>query len=658
LRNPPKRTGRTIGSVETTDRLTLALAIARATIESTTDGILVTDAEGRITDFNLRYAEMFGLAPASIRDGDHRDVLRSLRDQVSDPAAHQAGVERIYREAPDETRDMIDLAGGRLIERFTRQLVVDGHVLGRVWSFRDVTEHRQAERDHAHLAAIVTSSHDAIISKTLDGVITTWNAAAERMFGYSADEAIGRPITMIIPPERIHEEQEFLRRLRLGERVENYGTVRIRKDGQPILVSLTISPIRDEEGRIIGASKTARDVTERERLLTAEQEARARAEEASRLKDDFLATVSHELRTPLNAILGWVQLLRTKTLDPERSEHAIEVIERNALAQAQVIEDILDVSRIITGKLRLKVQSLMPIAPIEAAIESMRPAAVAKDVRLLSVLDPAAGPVTGDPARLQQVAWNLLSNAIKFTPKGGRVEVRLELVESHIEIVVSDTGEGISPEFLPHVFDRFRQADASTTRAVTGLGLGLAIVRHLVELHGGTVVAESLGKGRGSTFTVLLPLRPLRGPGESEERMQARIERRAARLAAHAPELNNVRILIVDDEADTRELLREVLIGCGADVCDAASGEEALRYVEEWKPQVIVSDIGMPVMDGYDFIRHVRERGHRMPAVALTAYARSEDRVRALMAGYQVHVAKPIEPMEFALVVAGVLSPA
>ena len=641
--------------------LSHALAMTQATIEATTDGILVTDSEGRVTNHNQRFCDIW-LVPSALMDtGDHRRILEFTRKLVIDHDAFQELIERVHDAAQQDTMDRFDLVDGRNIECVTHSQVIEGRHVGRVWSFRDITQRLRAEREHAHLAAIVTSSSDAIVSKTLDGVITSWNATAERMFGYSAAEAIGQSITMIIPPDRLDEEREFLRRLRAGERIENFTTLRVRKDGHHISVALTISPIRDSSGRIIGASKTARDITERERLLAQEQTARARAEEANRLKDEFLATVSHELRTPLNAILGWAQLLRGGQMDHERARHAVEVIERNARTQAQVIEDILDVSRIITGKLRLNVQALMPSAVIESALESVRPSAEAKGVRLSAVIDATAGPITGDHGRLQQIIWNLLSNSIKFTPRGGRVEVRLERINSHIEIVVSDTGEGIAPEFLPHVFDRFRQADSTPSRESPGLGLGLAIVRHLVELHGGLVRAESMGKGHGATFTIRLPLRALLPGSADEQRVHPAATTSGLRQLVDAPRLTGVRVLVVDDETDTRELLRQVLETCGADVRDAESSGGAIQLLQDWQPDVIVSDIGMPGEDGYTFIRRVRAlekaKGTRTPAVALTAYARTEDRMRALLAGFQVHVSKPIEPMEFVLVIAGVMQP-
>ncbi len=380
------------------------------------------------------------------------------------------------------------------------------------------------------------------------------------------------------------------------------------------------------------------------------------SQEASRLKDDFLATVSHELRTPLNAILGWSRMLRTNRFDAETASQALETIERNAKSQAQLIEDLLDVSRIITGKLRLDIRPVEPVAVINAAIDAVRPAAEAKNVRLQTVLDPWAGIISGDPDRLQQVLWNLLSNALKFTPKDGSVQVRLERVNSHIEIIVSDTGKGIGPEFLPFVFDRFRQADSTLTRSHGGLGLGLSIVRHIVEMHGGTVRADSAGENFGATFTVKLPLRVIHHEPETAQPERVEYSGMADVSFSCPPGLEGVRVLVVDDEEDARRLLIAVLEQCKASVRTCASVSEALAEVEEWEPDVIVSDIEMPGEDGYTLIRKLRakeaEQGGRLPAVALTAHARVEDRMRALSSGYQMHVPKPVEPAELAIVIA------
>ncbi|MCA1568517.1 MAG: response regulator [Acidobacteria bacterium] len=414
------------------------------------------------------------------------------------------------------------------------------------------------------------------------------------------------------------------------------------------------------------ASELQQEVAERKlaeearaRLLVREQAARAEAERANRTKDEFLATLSHELRTPLTAILGWTHLIRGGNLDAAMMTRALETIERNARAQSQLIDDLLDVSRIITGKLMLDFRPVELAAIIEATVDTVRPMAEAKSIRVQPSLRTSHCLVSGDPARLQQVVWNLFSNAVKFTPEGGSVEVGLTCDEQHVELEVSDTGQGINQDFLPYIFDRFRQADGTTTRKHGGLGLGLAIVRHLVELHGGTIRAHSDGDGRGSTFTLSLPLASAVADGEGAAEQQQQQQPDAAAVAtpadgkespslAQSEVLGGLRILIVDDEADTRELVQEVLVRQGAEVRVSESAAEALRTLAAWNPDLLISDIGMPVEDGYELIRQVRrfdaEHHGQIPAVALTAYVGAEDNRRALAAGFQTHLAKPIVP--------------
>lgn len=441
--------------------------------------------------------------------------------------------------------------------------------------------------------------------------------------------------------------------------------------------SARIAPLV-EDGKVIGTITIIEDVTERVarenrlmKLLAREQAAREEAEAANRAKDEFLATMSHELRTPVNAIYGWAQVLRRMNQDQEVVRRGIEAIERNSKSQSRLIEDILDVSRIITGKFSLDVRPVDLISLIEAALEAVRPAADARMIELQTALDPQVGLVSGDPHRLQQVTWNLLSNAIKFTPRGGRVEIRLERTDSQAEIKVTDTGQGISAEFLPFVFDRFRQADNTTSRRHGGLGLGLAIVRHLVEMHGGTAKAFSDGEGKGATFVVRLPLLALRkSPLKSTRRVatQANATESQASAAAvmaasedSAVRLKGIRVLVVDDEADAREMLNLMLKQYGAEVRVAASAREALQMLKQWQPNVLVSDVGMPNEDGYALIDQIRalepEQGRNIPAVALTGYAGLMDRSRLLAAGYQLHFPKPVEIAELANAVASLAGP-
>jgi PAS domain S-box-containing protein len=515
------------------------------------------------------------------------------------------------------------------------------------------------------LAAIVQSSDDAIVSKTLEGVITSWNPAAERIFGWAAAEAIGRHITLIIPDDRRHEEDEVLARVRRGEAVDHFETVRRTKEGTLIDIALTVSPVRDATGRIVGASKIARDITPRKRveaeraeLLARERRARSEAEALNRLKDEFLAVLSHELRTPLSAVYGWARMLADgKVKDPDQVRHALEAILRNSTAQLRLVEDLLDVSRIVTGNMRLEVRPVDVTAVIQAALDAVRPAANAKAIRIQTVLDSRAAPLMGDPARLQQAMWNLLNNAVKFTPKGGRVHLSLQRIDSHVELVVADTGQGIAPDVLPYIFERFTQGDRGQTRQHGGLGIGLALVRHLVELHGGTVTATSPGVGQGATFVVKLPVAIVRLPTPPRPPQLAAPTPPAAPASRVAsPSLDGVRVVVVDDDVDGLELVAVILRNRGAAVRTCASVAEARGALAADAADVVVADIEMPGEDGYTLLAHLRAAdtvsGHRTPAIALTAYGRADDRKAALAAGFNLHLAKPVDPLELVIAVA------
>jgi len=392
----------------------------------------------------------------------------------------------------------------------------------------------------------------------------------------------------------------------------------------------------------------------RERLaFESAKRRRAEAERVGRIKDEFLANLSHEIRTPLNAILGWSQLLKPGTTSDVELAEGLEVIMRNARTQAKLIDDLLDMSRIVSGQMRLDVQRVDLPAVIDAAIESLAPAATAKSIKIQRVVDPIAGPVMGDPGRLQQVVWNLLSNAVKFTPKWGKVQVVVERSNSHVELSVSDTGKGISPDFLPHVFERFRRADSSSTTRFGGLGLGLAIVKSLAELHGGSVRAKSGGEDKGSTFIVSLPISVVHTLDQTENRQRTKIDRELPAL--HNNDLHGVKVMVVDDEADAIGLVKRIMEECGATVEACTSAITCLARVPIFRPDVLITDIGMPDMDGYTLIVKLRalkpEDGGQTPAIALTAFARSEDRRHAMLAGFDMHVAKPVEPSELVAVV-------
>jgi PAS domain S-box-containing protein len=534
--------------------------------------------------------------------------------------------------------------------------------------------------NEAQLRAIFNQAAVGIAVASLDGRFLDMNAKFTQILGYSAAELSGLSFAALTHPDDQQLTDVAVRELRSGQRSEYALEKRyIRKDGSLVWSMTTVTLLKDPHGnpqRFIGvieditSRKQAEEALlektrnlellneERKALLESERAARAAAERMSEMKDEFLATLSHELRTPLNAILGWSQVLRTGPKHETDYAKGLETIERNARVQTQLIEDLLDMSRITSGKLRMDVQRLQPVALVEAAVETVTPAANAKGIRLEAVVDPSAGPISGDPGRLQQVVWNLLSNAIKFTPRDGKVQVFLERVNSQVEIRVADTGIGIKPEFIPYLFERFRQGDASTTRKYGGLGLGLSIVKSLVELHGGTVSVSSEGEGRGTTVTVSLPLTAVNQRPEEADRTPQKTHRSAPAYSPIESELAGLKVLVVDDQPDARELVKRVLEDSGAEVFPAATAAEALALLAAWRPDVLVSDIGMPEADGYELLRRIRalgvERGGKIPAIALTAFARSEDRTRALRAGFMVHVSKPVDPSELVATVASV----
>lgn len=490
------------------------------------------------------------------------------------------------------------------------------------------------------------------------GRILSWNKGAEEVFGYRKEEIVGESFTVLFTPEDRCQgapERELENVRSKGRSQESRW--QMRKDGSRLWVSGLVDPLRDETGNLIGYVKVARDTTEeiagrkraeeaREEDLERERVARSESEVASRLKDEFIALVSHELRSPLNAILGWTRILRQGRPDEELYQRATEIIERSARMQSQLIEDLMDTARIVRGKLKLEVRPVNLAPLIEKAMDVVRPAADAKGIALDAKLEREADQITGDPDRLQQVVWNLLSNAVKFTDESGRVEVILGRVDPYIQISVRDTGCGISPDFMPCLFERYQQADASSARRKGGLGLGLTLVRQLVEMHGGCVTAESDGEGKGATFTVKLPVRAIY-TAEAE---------RAPLAGAQTKSLEGVWAVVVDDEANARELITSVLESYGSRVTAFASAGEALEQLtSDSRPDVLVCDLAMPAEDGFSLIHKLREweKAHdgALPAIALSAFGRVEDRTRALYAGFQMHIAKPVEPVELVVMV-------
>ncbi len=719
------------------------LAVAQAAMEAerqryqelfefAPDGYLVTDAQGKIQEANLAAARLLNIEQRFlvgkpllnfVAEPERRDFRTKLNQLCRTPQEERLAATptpvvqeyevRLYPRVPKghDLKDSLPFDAALTVST-TRGCGSQASALR--WLVRDVTARNRAQERLRLLESVAVNLNEAVVITKAEPLeepgprILYVNQAFTRMTGYSPQEVVAKSPRFMQGPQTDRAALDTVRTA-----LERFEPVVVEllnyhKNGSTYWVEMSLVPVADETGCYTHWVAVERDITERKRSeeaqaqLIREQAARTEAEAANRAKDEFLAVVSHELRTPLNAILGWAQLLSTKKLDDARTAKALETIVRNARSQAQLIEDLLDISRITAGTLRLHMRPSKLVPLTEAVIETLRPAIQAKALHFEAKLDPSVGLVSADPDRLRQVVWNLLSNAIKFTPPGGQVEVTLKQVEEHwvngpmsrqgtadpsshfyAQIEVSDTGIGITSDFLPYVFERFRQSDSRSTRSSSGLGLGLAIVRQLVELHGGTVHATSRGEGQGATFMVKLPLVDTydldRSPGVSvaaeKENPDGVASAQTGVLSgqganAPAPEypppvahpigggavpdnfpvLAGLRVLVVEDEAEAREYITVVLEQCRGEVIVVTSVDEALEVLPRLKPDVLISDVGMPEKDGYALIRQVRtlkpEQGGQIPAAALTAYAREEDRVHALAAGFQMHVPKPVEPAE------------
>jgi PAS domain S-box-containing protein len=695
-----------------TDQLVRAERRLQLALEADGLGDWSWDAETDVVTLGQKTAEIFGLPLESITWAHMRDVLHPDDRERARLAVEQALAEHTdyrieYRVIHPDGRQRWVCAKGR------GTYAEDGKVLGMNGIVQDITE----RIEETHTLEILNKIGITLASKLdLQGVLQAVTDAATELSGAKfgaffynntdengdvfmlytlsgapreAFEKFGHPrATPLFGPtfrgEGVIRLDDVLKDPRYGQWKPHHGM----PPGHLPVRSYLAVPVISRSGEVIGGlffghpqpgvftaraerlvagiASYAAVAIDNARLYEAAQKAteieravRTEIEKTSELKDEFLANLSHELRTPLTAILGWVQVLRgRRSIDEIEIGKGLEIIERNTRQQTQLIEDLLDTSRIISGKLRIDVQPVDPASIIESALETVRPAADAKGIRIERILDYNAGPVSGDPNRLQQVMWNLLSNAIKFTPKKGKVRVQLERVNSHIEISVSDTGIGLKPEFFAHAFERFRQADSSTTKRHAGLGLGLSIVKHIVELHGGTVRAESPGEGQGATFTIQLPLAGVYRKAQEQERLHPKAPSSSVVLNFGQPDLSGIKVLVVDDEPDGRDLIRMVLEGAHADVITAEGAKEALVILEKQKIAVLISDIGMPEMDGYELIKQVRaferKTGRNIPAIALTAFARSEDRTRALRSGFLAHIAKPVETDELLATVASI----
>jgi len=647
------------------------------TLASIGDAVMATDHQGKIILMNgvaqsltrwtsaeasgMPLEKVFNIINEDTRATVESPVVKVLREgQIVGLANHTILIGKDGTEIP------IDDSGAPIRD-------AQGRITGVVLVFRDITERKQTETElvesELRLRRAITESPIPMIIHDEQDNILELSKGWTNESGYTLEDT---PTIPAWTEKAYGKKQPIISDLdqfyRANETVSSGEKLIVTRDGHERIWDFFTTPLGRSTSGVrlflsIGVDITDRKHAEREteRLLEREQTLRSEAESANRLKDEFFSNASHELRTPLNAIVGWTRMLRRGTLNPATASSALETIERSANAQTKLIEDLLDVSRIITGKLQIEMHPTEIAPVISSAVNSLRPAANAKDIIITSSIDNQSWPVMADVSRLQQVVWNLLSNAVKFTPKGGQIEITLRRAEDYLELSVQDSGEGIDPDFLPYVFDRFRQADGSKTRRHGGLGLGLAIVRNLVELHGGTVSAYSDGPGKGASFMVRLPLLdiPSQEANQPSAAWQTQRQQSAERMEC-PPRLEGVSVLVVDDDRDAREMLNMVLSQCEAEVRTASSTAEALAEISRQRLDVLVSDIGMPDLDGYELIKRLRqtesERGQKaLPALALTAYAKAEDRVRALAAGYHVHLSKPVDPEEFALVVASLL---
>jgi PAS domain S-box-containing protein len=635
----------------------------RRLAESNIIGVIVADINGPILEANDAFLQMVGYSREDLQGGrvkwrsmtppEYYEVSkRSLAELKAKGICTPFEKEYIRK---DGSRVPI-LLGSTLLESDSE------HVIGFVVDLSERKKAEEALRQREEQLRLITNALPVLISYVdAQQRYRFNNKRYEDWHGLPASEIYGKHIREVLGEPAYESILPYVEAVLSGKQV-NYEKQLQFQDGLTRYTSITYVPQFNQEGQVEGFVALISDITERklaeqesEQLLLREQASRAEAEAANRMKDEFLATLSHELRTPLNAMVGWTQLLRSRKFDEATTAKGLETIDRNVKSLAALIEDVLDVSRIIRGKLRLNMHPVELLPVVQAAIDTVRSASQAKEISIEYFFDSKIGVILGDANRLQQVVWNLLSNAVKFTPPKGKVEVQLQRIDgSLVQIRVSDTGEGISPEFLPYVFERFRQADSSSTRSYGGLGLGLAIVRHLVELHGGTVHAESPGIGLGATFIVSLPMKTVGLETINPQQLSPKIGREIAKN--QLLKLDGLRVLVVDDEPDARQLLTTMLGQYEAQVIAVASAKEALIALQEFQPNVLVSDIGMPLEDGYSLIRKVRalstEQGGKIPAVALTAYARAEDRMQALLAGFQLHVPKPVSPVELAAVIA------
>lgn len=616
----------------------------RITLSSIGDAVVTTDADGRVTYMNPVAERLLGYGLEQARGRPLNEVFKIAneftRQMVENP------VERVLRDG-----HVVGLANHTILIRPDGvEMPIDdssapiqddvGRIVGVVLIFRDVTERRRAQKTQATLAAIIESSEDAIVSKDLEGRIMTWNAGAERLFGHAEDEAIGRSIALIIPPDRIEEEPAILQRIRNGERVEHYETVRVRKDGTRVDISLTISPVKDANGIVVGASKIARDITEQKRI---EQQLR----DADRQKDNFIAILAHELRNPLGPIRNFVRIIEMQRPGDQDLLTYCNLIDTEVVHITRLLDDLLDVSRITMGKITLARERVDVAIVVNSAIGTTRGIISEAGQRLTVNLPPEPLMVEADPMRLAQVFWNLLNNAAKFTEPGGNIRIDVERQDSHATIRVKDSGIGIAPELLPRIFDMFIQGSTLAQRQYGGLGLGLTLARDLVELHGGTIEAKSGGSGQGSEFIVSLPL--------AEIEPWISTTQSVTTMTMPTP-AQSTRILVVDDNKNQALSLQRLLQTMGHDVQVANDGPSAMKLTASFVPDVALIDLGLPIMDGYELARRLRQQPQfrNIVLIAQTGWGREDDRMRAREAGFDHHLVKPLDHQQLVQILAEV----
>ena len=612
-----------------TKELAHSLAIMRATLESTTDGILVTDVTGRVTSFNEKYVQMLRMPCEVMDSGEARQLREVAARQFKDPEQFFARIKEIEASSLPESFDVLEFADGRVFERYSKIQRVDEQITGRVWSFRDITERRHAKKTSERLAAIVDSSEDAIVGKDLNGIVTSWNAGAEKIFGYSASEMVGASIRELIPPERQSEEDQIFERIRRGERVNHMDTVRVAKGGRLINVSITVSPIKDSAGNVIGASKIARDITDRKRAEEGLRAAKIAAEEATKAKDDFLAVLSHELRTPLTpALVAASYLAEHADLAPQFREE-VTTIWRSVQLEAQLIDDLLDITRITRGKIELRREAVDAHRLLRNALQIVHNDMIEKQLEFVADLRANNHHVWADPIRIQQVFWNLLTNAVKFTPKAGRITTRSANEEGRFAFEITDTGIGIEAAQQDRIFKAFEQGERNITRQFGGLGLGLTISKTLVDLHGGAISVQSRGKNLGATFRVMLDV------------VAAPVATSTTSSNGDVGTEKSLNILIVDDDADTRRILSRLLSKCGYEVAAVDCVQGALKLLEKDRFDTLISDISLPDSSGYELVREVKQR-QWVTSIALSGFGAEEDVRRSIEAGFDYHLTKPL----------------